>query len=42
MHTFFFLMGLIITNHNLEKDVSNVTPKLTYYIVPSEDSKFSF
>ncbi len=28
----FFLMGLIITNHNQEKDASHVTPKLTYYL----------
>ncbi len=32
MHTFFFLMGLIITNQNLEKDASHVTPKYTYYL----------
>ncbi len=25
-------MGLIITNHNLEKDASHATPKLTYYL----------
>ncbi len=27
MHTFLFLMELIITNHNLEKDASHVIPK---------------